>query len=255
MSFSFGRTSQIDTGIITHLEHEIAKSNILVVSKRRCGACKKAKKLLNKLAVPIGVVPVVFDLNKYSKQQIQKIIKHLSVRTGMKTVPQIWIKGTFIGGNDDIQRIHKEGRLVSLILGKTIVFPTNQESHYGMSQHGSWYQPSKFTVDDDRKYDLPLQKSQSEKWSSRQKLGPTRKSKSSTGWGAQLSKSTKSGGMSWFNSTRNGMLRRSQLPSAPRQGDINTGDSYWLGGPLTMEHSYSSGRNYVSDGVIISRVI
>jgi len=252
MSFSFGRTSKIDTGIIRHLEYEIAKSNIFVVSKTRCGACKKAKKLLNKLALQIGVVPVVFDLDIYSKQQIQKIINHLSVSTGIKTVPQIWIKGTFIGGNDDIQRIHKDRRLVPLILGKTAGHPTNQ-GHYGMSQHGSWYQPSKFTVDDDRKYDLPLQKSQSEKWSTRQKVGPL-KSRSSPVWGVKLSKSNKSGGMSWFNSTRIGMFRSLQQPSAPRLGNVNAGNNFWLGGPLAMEHSYSSGRNNASD-VIISRLI
>jgi len=245
----------MDTEIITHLKYEIAKSNILVVSKRRCGACKKSKKLLNRLAVQIGVVPVVFDLDKYSKLQIQKIIDHLSVSTGIRTVPQIWIKGKFIGGNDDIQRIHKERRLVSLILGKTRGHPTNQERHSGLSLHGSWHQPSKFSVDDDRKYDLPLQKSQSEKWSTRKKIGPLRKSKSPTVWGDKLSKSTKSGGMSWFNSSRSGMLRSSQQPSAPLQGGVNVGDSYSSGVPWTMEHSYSSGRNYVSDGVIISRGI
>jgi len=255
MSFSFGRTSQIDTGIITHLEHEIAKSNILVVSKRRCGACKKAKKLLNKLSVQIGVVPEVFDLDKYSKQQIQKIITHLSVSTGIKTVPQIWINGTFIGGNDDIQQIHKEGRLVSLILGKATGHPTNRERHYGLSQHGSWLQPSKFTVDDDRKFDLPLQKSQTENWSTGQKFGPLRKYKSSTGWGVKLSKPTNSLGMSWFNSTRSGMTKSSHQPSVPRLGDVNAGDSSWLGGPVTMEHSYRSRRSNVSDVYIISRVI
>jgi len=231
-------------------------SRIFLLSRKGdAELAKKAKTLLNKLAVRICVVPVVFDLDKYSKQQIQKIIKHLSVSTGIKTVPQIWIKGTFIGGNDDIQRIHQEGRLVSLILGKTTGHPMNQGRHYGLSQHGSWYQPSKFTVDDDMKYDLLLQKSQSEKWSMRQNLGPLRKSKSSSGWGVKLSKSSKSGGMSWLNSTKSGMLRGIQQPSAPRLGDVNAGDGYWSGGPLTIENSYSSGRNYVSDGVIISRVI
>jgi len=245
MSFSFGRTSKIATGIITHLEDQIAKSSILVVSKRRCGACKKAKKLLNKLALQIGVVPVVFDLDKYPKQQIQKIIEHLSLSTGIKTVPQIWIKGTFIGGNDDIQQIHKEGRLVSLILGKATGHLTNQERHYGLSQNGPWYQPSKFTADDDRKYDLPLQKSESEKWSSRHELGQRRKSKSSTGWGI----------MSWFNSVRSGIPKSSQQPSVPRQGHVNAGDGYWSGGPLSKEHSYSSRGNNVSDVFIISRMI
>jgi len=239
MNFSFGSTSNIDTRITIDIQFKISTSKIFVVSKKRCGACKKAKKLLNKEAVQIGVVPVVFDLDKYSKQQVQMIINYLSASTGIRTVPQIWINGRFIGGNDDIQQIQKEGRLVSIILGTMKNGPTNHERKLGVSRNGPWYQPSKFTIDDDRKYDLPLQKSQSERWG---------KSDSSTGWGANLSKSIKRLGSSWFHSTSSETHKSPQPQSVP----VSVGDSYWLDRPVVGDNSFNSSGN---EGFIFSTMI
>jgi len=42
-------------------------------------------------------------------------MNYISTQTGVTTVPQIWINGKFIGGNDDIQRLHQKGQLMFLI--------------------------------------------------------------------------------------------------------------------------------------------
>jgi len=134
MSRNFGCSSKVDSRIISHLESKIAKANIFVVSKITCGACIQAKDLFNKLASQTGVLPMVFELDKYSNQQVKMIIAHLSAKTSIKSVPQIWINGRFIGGNDDIHRIHREGRLVPLISGKSgsgrTMSKRNVPSHY-----------------------------------------------------------------------------------------------------------------------------
>merc|ERR1719283_659887 len=109
MSLTYGSPYNLDSQIISYLDSKIAKSKIFVVSKTRCGACIQAKDLFNKLALKTGVVPIFFNLDQLSKQKVKIVLNHLSASTGIKTVPQVWINGRFIGGNDDIQQIHREG--------------------------------------------------------------------------------------------------------------------------------------------------
>jgi len=80
----------------------------------------KAKKLLNELVAETGSIPSVFEVDVLGGRKRKKaFINWLSAKTGIKTVPQIWINGRFVGGNDDIQQRHREGRLVPLIIMKT----------------------------------------------------------------------------------------------------------------------------------------
>lgn len=118
MNRNFGR-APLDSQIKSHIESNIGTKTIFVLSKIKCGACVQAKALLHKLSSKTGVKPIVFDLDNYPKQLVKAIIKWLSAKTGIKTVPQIFINGKFVGGNDDVQRLHSEGRLLSLIGKKT----------------------------------------------------------------------------------------------------------------------------------------
>lgn len=124
----------MDSKVISYVESKIATANIFLVSKLKCPACVQAKALFKSIASTTGVFPVVFELHNYSKQQVRMIIKHLSARTRIKTVPQIFINGRFIGGNDDIQRIHMEGRLVPLIRGKSKIGITERSSQPSLTQ-------------------------------------------------------------------------------------------------------------------------
>jgi len=191
MSQSFGRSPNVDSKIMSYVESKIATAKIFVVSKIKCPACVQAKDLLRKLGSKTGVLPEVFELHNYSKQQIKTIIKHLSAKTGIKTVPQIFIRGRFIGGNDDIHRIHNEGRLVSLIGGwtnlgaasksnstpflgrsranKEEVFSTPVKREDARkylklepSRSAPFYRPT-YTKVDDNKWDMPSPISQSQK--------------------------------------------------------------------------------------------
>jgi len=115
MSRKFGSTAEIDT-LKSQIEYLIKSKSIFVLSKVKCSACVKAKALLNKLSFKTGVKPSILDLDNYPKQFVRVIISWLSAtKTGIKTVPQIFIKGKFVGGNDDVQKLHTKGRLLSLI--------------------------------------------------------------------------------------------------------------------------------------------
>jgi len=242
MSLNYGSSYSLESQIISNLESKIAKSGVFVVAKTRCGACIKAKDLFKKHALKTGVTPIFFNLDQLSKQQIVMVINHLSARTGIKTVPQIWINGRFIGGNDDIQRIHREGRLMSLILGT--------KRGRGLHQNGFAYRSSTFTGDDDNKYDPEKLQTRPEPLL------------------LQTSNSVGSVGYRWSNSTRNLVSSRSysvrshrkQL-SMPQLKELNSKNSYWptdeaiLKRPAVGVHSLIPRRNSLIESVIVSRVL
>jgi len=114
MSRNFGSNSALDT-LKSQIEFYINFKSIFVLSKVKCGACVKAKALLNKLSFKTGIKPSILDLDNYPKQFVRAIISWVSAKTGIKTVPQIFIKGKFVGGNDDVQKLHTNGRLLQLI--------------------------------------------------------------------------------------------------------------------------------------------
>jgi len=117
MGQSFACTSTyLDPRILEFVESQIQSWKILVVSKTRCTACKRAKQLLRDVASKTGVDIRVFEVDKYELQCTKGIMKYLSAQTGINTVPQIYINGRFVGGNDDIQRLHLQNRLVSLVM-------------------------------------------------------------------------------------------------------------------------------------------
>jgi len=118
MSFNQGNVPELDSRIKSDIESTIRSSKIFILSKKKCGACVQAKALLNKLASKKGFTPEVFDLDNYPTRMVLAIVKWLSAKTRIKTVPQIWIHGKFVGGNDDVQRLYLEGRLVSMIAKK-----------------------------------------------------------------------------------------------------------------------------------------
>jgi len=118
MTSNHGRTPELDSRIKSDIESTIRSAKIFILSKIKCGACVQAKALLNKIASKAGFTPVVFDLDNYPTRMVKAIIKWLSAKTAIKTVPQIWIHGKFVGGNDDVQRLHWQGRLVTMITKK-----------------------------------------------------------------------------------------------------------------------------------------
>ena len=72
-----------------------------------CAFCDRAKALLNKKGVSFKEINLASDASK-----MEEMIKRTN---GMKTVPQIFIGGQHIGGNDKLQVLENEGKLNSLL--------------------------------------------------------------------------------------------------------------------------------------------
>jgi len=115
MGQNFGSSSPTDQQMISQVRSEIRTTKIFVISKIKCRACKQAKALLNMVVSGTGITPSFFDIDQYPEEYRKLLMKYVSAETGVTTVPQVWINGTFIGGNDDVQRLHQNGRLVPLL--------------------------------------------------------------------------------------------------------------------------------------------
>jgi len=72
-----------------------------------CAFCDRAKALLNKKRVSFKEINLASDPNK-----MNEMIKKTN---GMRTIPQIFIDGQHIGGNDKLQALENEGKLNSLL--------------------------------------------------------------------------------------------------------------------------------------------
>ncbi|MES2768307.1 MAG: glutaredoxin 3 [Bdellovibrionota bacterium] len=81
-------------------------ANIIVYSKNFCPYCDRAKNLLNRKGA------------KFEERNIDgnaEELKKLVEKTGLKTLPQIFINDNLIGGFDDMNALDKLGKLDALL--------------------------------------------------------------------------------------------------------------------------------------------
>ncbi len=81
--------------------------NVEVYTGPLCAFCDWTKVLLKQKGVAFKEINIGDDPNKMS-EMVKK-------SNGMKTVPQIFIDGKHIGGNQELQALEKEGKLNSLL--------------------------------------------------------------------------------------------------------------------------------------------
>lgn len=89
----------------------IGKNTVVVFSWVHCPFCVKAKAIL----APLTNDLMVYEIDQMEgggdmKAQIEKAYHH-------DTVPAIFIRGTFVGGCDTIEGLHKQGKLTTMISG------------------------------------------------------------------------------------------------------------------------------------------
>ena len=82
---------------------------MMIFSKSFCPYCMQTKKLFSDL----GVSPTVLELDIHGDGfEMQSALQSL---TGQRTVPNVFINGTHVGGNDDTQRAVQSGELDKLL--------------------------------------------------------------------------------------------------------------------------------------------
>lgn len=90
---------------------EIASNDVVVFSKAYCPFCTSTKQLLSGMDIDAKVI----ELDQIDNgAEIQGALLDLS---GQRTVPNVFIKGKHLGGNDDTQAAARNGKLNEM-LGK-----------------------------------------------------------------------------------------------------------------------------------------
>ncbi|KAG6891631.1 hypothetical protein C0992_001316 [Termitomyces sp. T32_za158] len=89
----------------------ILDNKVAIFSKSYCPYCKKAKALF-KDEFP-DVETTVYELDE--RDDGSEIQAYLLEKTGQRTVPNIFVNGQHIGGNDDLRKSFDAGNLTKLV--------------------------------------------------------------------------------------------------------------------------------------------
>ena len=100
----------------TTIQNEIASQDVVVFMKGtpqmpQCGFSGQVVQILNYLGVPFKGVNVLAD------QEIREGIKAFS---NWPTIPQIYVKGEFVGGCDIVREMYESGELEELMKTKSV---------------------------------------------------------------------------------------------------------------------------------------
>ena len=81
--------------------------NVEIYTGPLCAFCDFAKALLDRKGISYKEIFIGDDINK-----MEEMIKKSN---GMRTVPQIFIDGQHIGGNEKLQALERDGKLNSIL--------------------------------------------------------------------------------------------------------------------------------------------
>ncbi len=82
-------------------------TDITIYTTESCGYCRRAKALLNKMSMAFNEVDVTHDPAERARM--------MQRAGGKRTVPQIFIGDTHVGGCDDLYALNAQGGLDLLL--------------------------------------------------------------------------------------------------------------------------------------------
>ncbi len=87
-------------------------TNIVIYTKDFCPYCTRAKDLLKRKGVDVSTIK---DIDITNSEDLQ--VECLEKSGGRRTVPQIFINDTHVGGYDDLDALNSQGGLDKLLQG------------------------------------------------------------------------------------------------------------------------------------------
>ena len=81
-------------------------TKVQIYSKSYCPYCKMTKATLNRLGI---------DFEDFDVTHNTDLEEEMRIRSQRNTVPQIFINGKHLGGNDDLQAALKSGKLHKIL--------------------------------------------------------------------------------------------------------------------------------------------
>ena len=95
------------------IESENGSHTVVVWSKTYCSYCSQTKKLLK--SIP-NLDPSDVQIHELDQNPKGDAIQHeLYSLSGQRTVPNVFVRGQHLGGNDDTQRAFRSGQLTKLL--------------------------------------------------------------------------------------------------------------------------------------------
>ena len=85
------------------------RNKVVMVSATYCPFCTKLKVLL--IELKIRFVSLEIDIIPNGRE----LFEHVVQKTGVHTVPQVFLSGTYLGGYDDLVGLYKMGELQRVI--------------------------------------------------------------------------------------------------------------------------------------------
>ncbi|MBC6905877.1 glutaredoxin 3 [Saccharophagus sp. K07] len=80
--------------------------SVKIYTRKLCSYCVHAKNLFDRLGVAYEEISVDGD---------QEALLRMVEMSGRRSVPQIWIGDTHVGGCDDLYALHRNGQLQGLL--------------------------------------------------------------------------------------------------------------------------------------------
>ena len=97
-------------GIVREVQTAIAAHKVVVVGMGQNPMPKKARKLLDAAAIAYHYMEYGNYLNTWRKRNA------LKVWTGWPTFPMVFVKGTLVGGADDVEKLIASGELKKMLV-------------------------------------------------------------------------------------------------------------------------------------------
>jgi len=99
------------SAIVREVQGAVAAHPVVVVGMGINPFPKKAKRLLHEAGVPYHYIAYGSYFSKWRERNA------LKMWTGWPTLPMVFVRGTLIGGADDLQRLIASGELPALLAG------------------------------------------------------------------------------------------------------------------------------------------
>ena len=100
------------------IEAEHSAHTVVVWSKTYCPYCSQTKTLLTSLPNLSRNEIQVHELDQHP--QGDAIQRELYAMSGQRTVPNVFVRGQHLGGNDDTHRVHRSGQLSKLLRSQPV---------------------------------------------------------------------------------------------------------------------------------------
>jgi len=103
----------------TLIQNLLKDYKVLVIEKKSCPYCLLVRNVFSKYPVRKGQM---YSLNIEGRPDCNDIQDYLEgVLTKKRTVPQIFISGKFIGGAKEVEILHKNGQLETILKYNSII--------------------------------------------------------------------------------------------------------------------------------------